>query len=270
MKFNRVAVAVAVALTGAAGVANAGSLAWVQEATDTLSVATLANPVAGFNVGALALTPGNALPGLVGPGAGAAISLGYLKANSTTGVTFTYLGADAGHDDGVTNAALTVGTYIGNAGTNSIELRNKVHNIADPNTVVGVKGFTSVHTVATVVNPLALNAVPFSFADQSTVPTTEAVNGNPATWSPFATPFSTIGLIGTNMVVNGVKYLYVLGFNDKGGGCNLAKCTTQADWNDFVVGVNAVPEPEVYAMLAAGLGLMGFVARRRKQLNGAA
>lgn len=29
--------------------------------------------------------------------------------------------------------------------------------------------------------------------------------------------------------------------------------------------VSAVPEPESYAMLLAGLGLMGFVARRRKQ-----
>src|SRR5882672_3058734 len=29
--------------------------------------------------------------------------------------------------------------------------------------------------------------------------------------------------------------------------------------------VTPVPEPEIYAMLAAGLGLMGFVARRRKQ-----
>lgn len=28
---------------------------------------------------------------------------------------------------------------------------------------------------------------------------------------------------------------------------------------------NPVPEPEIYAMMAAGLGLMGFVARRRKQ-----
>ncbi len=29
--------------------------------------------------------------------------------------------------------------------------------------------------------------------------------------------------------------------------------------------LSPVPEPEIYAMLAAGLGLMGFVARRRKQ-----
>lgn len=34
---------------------------------------------------------------------------------------------------------------------------------------------------------------------------------------------------------------------------------------DAVSITTAVPEPEVYAMLAAGLGLMGFVARRRKQ-----
>lgn len=31
-----------------------------------------------------------------------------------------------------------------------------------------------------------------------------------------------------------------------------------------------IPEPEIYAMLAAGLGLMGFVARRRKQQLAAA
>jgi hypothetical protein len=29
--------------------------------------------------------------------------------------------------------------------------------------------------------------------------------------------------------------------------------------------VTAVPEPETYAMLLAGLGLMGVVARRRQQ-----
>jgi hypothetical protein len=34
--------------------------------------------------------------------------------------------------------------------------------------------------------------------------------------------------------------------------------------------VRVIPEPEIYAMLAAGLGLMGFVARRRKQQLAAA
>ncbi|MDP1573390.1 MAG: FxDxF family PEP-CTERM protein [Coxiellaceae bacterium] len=29
--------------------------------------------------------------------------------------------------------------------------------------------------------------------------------------------------------------------------------------------VSAVPEPETYAMLLAGLGLLGFMARRRKE-----
>ena len=38
-------------------------------------------------------------------------------------------------------------------------------------------------------------------------------------------------------------------------------------YRDFTV--NAIPEPETYAMMLAGLGLMGFVARRRKQKQAA-
>ncbi|MEQ1600453.1 MAG: DUF839 domain-containing protein [Methylophilaceae bacterium] len=34
--------------------------------------------------------------------------------------------------------------------------------------------------------------------------------------------------------------------------------------NDLTMSITAVPEPETYAMLLAGLGLMGFIARRRK------
>ena len=35
--------------------------------------------------------------------------------------------------------------------------------------------------------------------------------------------------------------------------------------NEVINGVSAVPEPETYAMMLAGLGLLGFAARRRKQ-----
>ena len=37
-------------------------------------------------------------------------------------------------------------------------------------------------------------------------------------------------------------------------------------WNGNIhYSLSAVPEPETYAMMLAGLGLLGFAARRRKQ-----
>lgn len=80
-----------------------------------------------------------------------------------------------------------------------------------------------------------------------------AVNGG--AWCPTC----SIGRIGTNMTVNGKFYEFVIGYNDSAGTASLG------DWDDMVIGVNAIPEPETYAMLLAGLGLMGFVARRRQR-----
>ena len=59
-------------------------------------------------------------------------------------------------------------------------------------------------------------------------------------------------------------YKYIIGYDDVGAG-------PDRDFDDMVIGVNftaaPVPEPEIYAMLAVGLGLMGFVGRRRKQAS---
>jgi hypothetical protein len=48
------------------------------------------------------------------------------------------------------------------------------------------------------------------------------------------------------------------------GGTSAAQSGSIGD-NNGTSAVTPIPEPEIYAMLAAGLGLMGYVARRRRQ-----
>jgi hypothetical protein len=49
-----------------------------------------------------------------------------------------------------------------------------------------------------------------------------------------------------------------IGFNDSGQGYF-------DNGGGLTVGIiEAIPEPEIYAMLLVGLGLLGFIARRRK------
>jgi hypothetical protein len=57
-------------------------------------------------------------------------------------------------------------------------------------------------------------------------------------------------------------------FND-GAASPLPKSVQVSAWAVYSGDVAAVPEPETYAMMLAGLGLMGFVARRRRQKEAA-
>ena len=57
---------------------------------------------------------------------------------------------------------------------------------------------------------------------------------------------------------------YLVGFNDNYGGV-----ANHADFlvNASIANVAPVPEPRIYAMMLAGLGLIGFSARRRTREN---
>lgn len=65
-------------------------------------------------------------------------------------------------------------------------------------------------------------------------------------------------VLGTNVQTAKGSFQYLLGFND---GLN------HDDWDDFVIGLNAMPapEPQTYALLLAGLGMVGFIGWRNRR-----
>jgi PEP-CTERM motif len=88
---------------------------------------------------------------------------------------------------------------------------------------------------------------PLSFSF-NTFGSTTVSNGGAGSSEPTFAIFSGLG----------TAYKYILGYSD--GGAN-----GDNDYDDMVFGVNAaIPEPQTFALLLAGLSAVGFVARRRR------
>ncbi len=164
---------------------------------------------------------------------GTSLGLGALETNEQGTITFTFLGEESGFN-------------------------NKFHLTIGPTQTL------SESPTGTQASAFVSSLGPVSFKFEGAVGSF-AINGG--AWSPG----TSIGLIGSNMTVSSGlaagNYQYVIGYNDSAG------ASTLGDWDDYVVGVNftpAIPEPEIYAMMGLGLGLMGWVGRRRKQHTAAA
>ena len=103
-------------------------------------------------------------------------------------------------------------------------------------------------------------ALNFTFTDSNTGTSV----GNGGSMGPY-TSYVVIGSYSDggafNPYTDGGLYQLVLGFNDG--------LTVDADYDDMVIGLNvtAVPEPETYALMLAGIGAIGFIARRRQQVT---
>jgi len=76
-------------------------------------------------------------------------------------------------------------------------------------------------------------------------------------FTSYAVLGSFAGAVFTSFTLGGT-YDLILGFNDG--------LRVDADYDDMVIGLRvvAIPEPESYALMLAGLAAIGFIARRRK------
>jgi len=161
---------------------------------------------------------------------GTPLKLGTLGTDEAGSITFSYLGQESGY---LNKFFLSVGPT---------QFLQESNLIGSP-----INAFVS-----------SFGPISFGFEDNEGG---YAINGGD--WERGA----SIGLIGTNMSVSGGApgtYDYVLGYNDSAGPTELG------DWDDFVVGVkfvptvSAVPEPALYTMVGVGLGLLGWIGRRKK------
>jgi hypothetical protein len=123
-------------------------------------------------------------------------------------------------------------------------------------------GGTLVNTGAigsSISGPVGSGPLTFVFADTTTA-TSVGNGGSSGAFTSYVIlgTYDDVGAF-TPYTASG-QYALILGFNDG--------APVDGDYDDMVVGLNvaAVPEPETYALLLAGLGAIGFISRRRRTM----
>jgi hypothetical protein len=108
-------------------------------------------------------------------------------------------------------------------------------------------------------NGLAINGLsPWASADQLLWPTAPYVDVSGISFHTSGGPDWNLAYLSNNF--NGIHFTGDVAINS-----SLDPGTALVHFDAINLSVTAVPEPESYAMMLAGLGLMGFIARRRQR-----
>ena len=120
---------------------------------------------------------------------------------------------------------------------------------------------TATPNVTNIFGNVAAGLLNFTFADlfAGTTVGNGGSGGGAGMFNSYMVFGTGTGAAFTAYTGPGGAYDVVLGFNDS--------LQVDGDYDDFIVGlkVTAVPEPETYALMLAGLGAVGFLSRRRRR-----
>ena len=196
-----------------------------------------------------------------------ALALSALAASAGAQVTFTG-GTDRAALAGV-NPNGPAGTLVGVGGRESAIVNTTAGTLTatflgfealDTDTFTFSLGSGTLSNKGTVGDSISGNvgAGMLNFTFRDTFAGTLIGNGQSlGDFTSYAVLGSFVGSVFTPFTL-GNTYDLILGFNDG--------LRVDADYDDMVIGlrVAAIPEPESYALMLAGLAAVGFIARRRK------